>query len=133
MNNGYIITEYVVGYYLYGDNGLPSLTIINNNILKFCGWIIVTNMLISKTQYFSLFVVMQCTLPDLVNIFNSSCWMIGRKKWIVKWKGHKTKHKYTILKYCNAIFCRAWGKTQKISGLLVTKVKIWNLDFQNTK
>jgi hypothetical protein len=73
LNNGYIITEYVVGYYLYGDNGLPSLTIINNNILKFCGWIIVTNMLISKTQYFSLFVVMQCTLPDLVNIFNSSC------------------------------------------------------------
>jgi len=44
---------------------LPSLTIINNNILKFCGWIIVTNMFISKTQYFSLCVVLQYTIPDL--------------------------------------------------------------------
>lgn len=44
---------------------LPSLTITNNNILKFCGWIIVTNMLISKTQYFSLCVVLQYIILDL--------------------------------------------------------------------
>lgn len=44
---------------------LHSLTVINNNILKFCGWIIVTNMLISKTHYFSLCVVLQYTIPDL--------------------------------------------------------------------
>lgn len=48
------------------QRGLPSLTIINNNILKFCGWIIVTNMLISKTQYFSLCVVLHYTIPDLL-------------------------------------------------------------------
>lgn len=67
----HIITEYCVECYSHGDDGLPSLTIINNHILKFCGWIIMTNTSISETCYFSLCVMLHSPL-FILDLFSNS-------------------------------------------------------------